>query len=132
VLGTWITLLLLPACPTADHRLCGAERVEVTTLAEMEASLARGHTAFVLLLADRYDPSPTWLTLEQVAPLAAAAAVPIVVDAAADYPTVPNPYLTQVRTDGGLCCFWVAVCPVPPGALSPSPSPFSMHPHRLV
>ena len=85
----------LPTGYDPAARLCGARRVEVSTVTEMKACLARGRTAFILLMADRYDPSPTWLTLEQVAPLAAAAGVPIVVDAAADYPTVPNPYLTK-------------------------------------
>ena len=85
----------LPTGYDPAARLCGAVRVEVSTLAELEANLARGRTAFVLLMADRYDPAPTWLTLEQVAPLAEAAGVPIIVDAAADYPTVPNPYLSQ-------------------------------------
>jgi D-glucosaminate-6-phosphate ammonia-lyase len=84
----------LPTGYDPAARLCGAERIEVSTLDELEANLARGRTAFILLMADRYDTSPTWLTLEQVAPLAAAAGVPVIVDAAADYPAVPNPYLT--------------------------------------
>eukprot|EP01052_Picozoa_sp_SAG31_P068318 SAG31_NODE_27129_length_431_cov_0.608434_1_plen_100_part_00 len=81
-------------------RLCGAKRIEVSTLKELEQALARGKVAFILLMADRYS-SPeevTWLTLEQVAPLAATAKVPIVMDAAADYPMVPNPYLTKGKT----------------------------------
>lgn len=60
----------LPTGYDPAARLCGAVRVEVSTLAELRTSLACGRTAFVLLMADRYDPSPTWLTLEQVAPLA--------------------------------------------------------------
>jgi hypothetical protein len=67
----------LPTGYDPAARLCGAVRVEVSTLAELEANLARGRTAFVLLMADRYDPAPTWLTLEQVAPLAEAAGVPV-------------------------------------------------------
>ena len=64
----------LPTGYDPAARLCGAQRVEVSTLDELKANLARGRTAFILLMADRYDPSPTWLTLEQVAPLAVAGA----------------------------------------------------------
>lgn len=85
----------LPTGYDPAARLCGAQRVEVSTLDEMKDNISRGRTAFILLMADRYDLSPTWLTLEQVAPIAAAAGVPVVVDAAADYPVVPNPYLTN-------------------------------------
>ena len=86
----------LPTGYDQAGRLCGATRIEVSSLPEMEAALTGGHVAFVLLMADRFSPPSevTWLTLAEVAPLAHAHGAVVVVDAAADFPLIPNPYLS--------------------------------------
>jgi hypothetical protein len=98
-------------------RLCGAERVEVGSIEELEATLGSGRVAFVLLLADRFAPEPVpWLTLAEVAPLAHANGAAVLVDAAADFPVVPNPYLALgadlVAHSCGKILRWASVCPV--------------------
>jgi L-seryl-tRNA(Ser) seleniumtransferase len=75
-----------------DHsiRMVGARIVEVETVAELRAALSP-HTAMVALLGDRFGNDRP--NLEDLAPIARERGIPILVDAAADYPVVPNPYL---------------------------------------
>lgn len=74
-------------------RTVGVRLIEVETLEELEARLSDHHTAMVAVLGNRFASVP--LSLEEIAPVAKRAGVPILVDAAADYPVVPNPYLAQ-------------------------------------
>ena len=73
-------------------RTAGTKMVEVETLEELEASIGE-HTAMVAVLGNRFDNVA--LSLEAIAPIARRAGVPVLVDAAADYLVVPNPYLAQ-------------------------------------
>ena len=73
-------------------RTAGIKMVEVETLEELEASIGE-HTAMVAVLGNRFDNVA--LSLEAIAPIAKRAGVPVLVDAAADYLVVPNPYLAQ-------------------------------------
>ncbi len=77
---------------TYDHaiRAVGVTMVEVDSLAEFEAAVNH-RTAMVTVLGNRFER--VHLGLEDIAGIANAAGVPILVDAAADYPVVPNPYL---------------------------------------
>ena len=75
-----------------DHsiRMVGARIVEVDSVAEARAAFSP-HTAMVALLGDRFgDNHPG---LHDLAPLAKERNVPVLVDAAPDFPIVPNPYL---------------------------------------
>ncbi|MBI1356746.1 MAG: aminotransferase class V-fold PLP-dependent enzyme [Acidobacteria bacterium] len=75
-----------------DHavRMCGLKTVEVDSVEELKAAISH-ETAFVMVLGNRFDKVK--LGLEEVAPIAKAAGLPVVVDAAADYLIVPNPYI---------------------------------------
>ena len=75
-----------------DHsiRMLGARIVEIETVAEFRAALSL-HTAMVALLGDRFGNDRP--SLEDLAPIAKERGIPILVDAAADFPIVPNPYL---------------------------------------
>ena len=75
-----------------DHavRMLGLKTIEVETAQELEAAI--GHnTALIMVLGNRFDQVK--LGLAEVAPIAKAHGVPVLVDAAADYLVVPNPYL---------------------------------------
>jgi len=83
----------------------GATVVEVDGPAELEAALGP-RTALVMVLAGRRSEDGP-LSLREIARLASAQGVPILVDAAADELVVPNPYLAQgadlVAYSGGKC-----------------------------
>ena len=75
-----------------DHavRAVGAKVIEVDSAAEVEAAIGP-RTAMIELLGNHFGSAR--LDLKDVAPIARKAHVPILVDAAADYLIVPNPYL---------------------------------------
>jgi len=75
-----------------DHatRTLGVEIVEVNSVAELELALGP-RTAMIQILGEHFGGAK--FGLAQVAPIAKKAGVPILVDAAADYLIVPNPYL---------------------------------------
>jgi len=77
-----------------DHavRSLGVKIIEVNTPEEVRAALSP-HTAMVEVLGQYFGSAK--LDLKDVAPIARKAGVPILVDAAADYLIVPNPYLAQ-------------------------------------
>ena len=77
-----------------DHavRTLGLKVIEVNSVADVEAAIGE-HTAIIYLLGEYFGTAK--LDLKEVAPLARKAGVPILVDAAADYLIVPNPYLAQ-------------------------------------
>ena len=77
-----------------DHavRTLGVTLIEVNTPEEMRAAISP-HTAMIELLGNYFGKAS--LDLQDVAPIARAAGIPILVDAAADYLIVPNPYLAQ-------------------------------------
>ncbi len=77
-----------------DHavRTLGAEIVEVDSVAELESALGP-RTAMILILGVHFGNAK--FGLPDVAPVAKKAGVPILVDAAADYLIVPNPYIAQ-------------------------------------
>jgi L-seryl-tRNA(Ser) seleniumtransferase len=77
-----------------DHafRTLGVRMVEVDTLEAFQAAL--GHrTAMVAVLGTGEARGP--LRLEQIAAAARQAGVPVIVDAAAELPLKPNPYLSR-------------------------------------
>lgn len=105
-----------------DHavRMAGLVMVEVATAAELHAAIGP-RTAMALVTADRFgvtasradrrdgsqeqqqppgagNDSADPLSLQQLAPLMSAFGIPVVVDAAADYPTIPNLYVAQGAT----------------------------------
>jgi len=75
-----------------DHsiRMVGARIVEVESVEEARAAFSP-HTAMVALLGDRFGNDRP--NLRDLAPLAKERGVPVLVDAAPDFPIVPNPYL---------------------------------------
>jgi L-seryl-tRNA(Ser) seleniumtransferase len=75
-----------------DHavRMIGLKTIEVDSIEELKASINH-RTALVMVLGNRFDK--VRLGLDEVAPIANAAGVPVLVDAAADILIVPNPYL---------------------------------------
>ena len=75
-----------------DHavRTVGVKIVEVNSVEELQAAISR-HTAMIEILGNHFGSAK--LDLKDVAPVARKAGVPILVDAAADYLIVPNPYL---------------------------------------
>jgi D-glucosaminate-6-phosphate ammonia-lyase len=77
-----------------DHavRTLGVELVEVDSAAELESAIGP-RTAMILILGVHFGSAR--FGLPQVAPIAKKAGVPILVDAAADYLIVPNPYIAQ-------------------------------------
>lgn len=77
-----------------DHavRMVGLTTIEVDSVDELKAAI--GHsTALVMVLGNRFDKVN--VSLAEVGPIAKAAGVPVLVDAAADYLITPNPYLAQ-------------------------------------
>ena len=75
-----------------DHatRTVGVEIIEVNSAAEMESALGP-RTAMIQILGSHFGSAR--FGLAEVAPIAKKAGVPILVDAAADYLIVPNPYI---------------------------------------
>jgi len=75
-----------------DHatRTLGVEIVEVNSAAELELAIGP-RTAMIQILGEHFGGAK--FGLAQVAPIAKKAGIPILVDAAADYLIVPNPYL---------------------------------------
>ncbi|HUS05258.1 MAG TPA: aminotransferase class V-fold PLP-dependent enzyme [Bryobacteraceae bacterium] len=75
-----------------DHatRALGVELIEVDSVAELESALGP-RTAMIQILGSHFGKSR--FGLPEVAPLAKKAGVPILVDAAADYLILPNPYI---------------------------------------
>ncbi len=75
-----------------DHsvRMSGLKTVEVNTVAELKAAIGP-QTAAIMVLGNRFEDVP--VSLADVAPIAKAAGIPVLVDAAADYLVVPNPYM---------------------------------------
>ena len=75
-----------------DHatRTLGVEIVEVDSASELESAIGP-RTAMIQILGMHFGSAR--FGLAQVAPIAKKAGVPILVDAAADYLIVPNPYL---------------------------------------
>lgn len=77
-----------------DHaiRTLGVKIIEVNSPDEMRAAISP-HTAMVEVLGNYFGKAK--LDLKDVAPIARKAGIPILVDAAADYLIVPNPYIAQ-------------------------------------
>jgi L-seryl-tRNA(Ser) seleniumtransferase len=77
-----------------DHavRTLGVTVIEVNTPEEVRAAIGP-HTAMIELLGNYFGKAQ--LDLKDIAPIARAAGIPILVDAAADYLIVPNPYIAQ-------------------------------------
>lgn len=75
-----------------DHavRTLGVKIIEVNSPQELQSAISP-HTAMVEILGNHFGGAK--LDLKDVAPVARKAGVPILVDAAADYLIVPNPYL---------------------------------------
>ncbi len=75
-----------------DHsvRMSGLTTVEVDSVEELKAAIGP-QTALIMVLGNRFD-NPR-VGLEDVAPVAKAHSIPVLVDAAADYLITPNPYL---------------------------------------
>ena len=84
-----------------DHamRALGVEVIEVNSAAELESAIGP-RTAMIQILGMHFGSAK--FGLAQVAPIAKKAGVPILVDAAADYLIVPNPYLALGRGSGGV------------------------------
>src|SRR5215471_9076180 len=76
-----------------DHalRTVGATIIEVNSTDELQAAIGP-RTAMIEILGNYFGSAK--LDLKDVAPIARKAGVPILVDAAADYLIVPNPYLS--------------------------------------
>ena len=77
-----------------DHavRTLGVTVIEVNTPDEVRAAIGP-HTAMIELLGNYFGKAE--LDLKDIAPIARSAGIPILVDAAADYLIVPNPYIAQ-------------------------------------
>ena len=77
-----------------DHatRTLGVEIVEVNSAAELESALGP-RTAMIQILGSHFGSQR--FGLAEIAPIAKKAGVPILVDGAADYLIVPNPYIAQ-------------------------------------
>ena len=77
-----------------DHavRMIGLKTIEVDSKEALKAAINQ-RTALVMVLGNRFDK--VRLGLDEVAPIANAAGVPVLVDAAADILVVPNPYLAM-------------------------------------
>src|SRR5262245_59588555 len=75
-----------------DHavRTVGVKIIEVNSVEELQGAISR-HTAMIEILGNHFGGAK--LDLKDIAPIARKAGVPILVDAAADYLIVPNPYL---------------------------------------
>ncbi|MBM3765456.1 MAG: aminotransferase class V-fold PLP-dependent enzyme [Acidobacteria bacterium] len=76
-------------------RTLGIEVVEVENAAQLESAIGP-RTALIQILGEHFGGAR--FGLEQVAPVARKAGIPILVDAAADYLIVPNPYIARGAT----------------------------------
>jgi D-glucosaminate-6-phosphate ammonia-lyase len=80
-----------------DHAIrdLNVKIIEVNTPDELRRAISP-HTAMVAVLGQHFAPNPgaIRLDLKDVAPIANKAGVPVLIDAAADYLIVPNPYIT--------------------------------------
>ena len=89
----------------AALRAVGVRVLEVSTMAEFEASLGPRTALIYVLAGPNADNSP--LSVKAMAPIAKAKGVPILVDAAAEILTIPNVHLqngaTLVAYSGGKC-----------------------------
>ncbi len=90
-----------------DHavRMPGVDIIEVNSQKELESSI-NPRTAMIMIMASpRADKGP--LNTENVCKIAKARDVPVIVDAAAEYLTIPNKHLglgaTMVAYSGGKC-----------------------------
>src|SRR5262245_46742635 len=77
-----------------DHaiRTLGVRVIEVNSIEELRSAI-NPRTAMVELLGNHFGQAA--LDLKDIAPIVRAAGIPILVDAAADYLIVPNPYIAQ-------------------------------------
>lgn len=77
-----------------DHavRTLGVKIIEVNSPQELQAAIGP-RTAMIEILGQHFGSAK--LDLKDVAPIAKKAGIPILVDAAADYLIVPNPYLAS-------------------------------------
>jgi uncharacterized pyridoxal phosphate-dependent enzyme len=77
-----------------DHaiRTLGVKIIEVSNVAELRRAIGP-HTAMIEVLGNYFGKAD--FDLKDVAPIAKERGIPILVDAAADYLMVPNPYLAQ-------------------------------------
>ena len=77
-----------------DHsiRMLGTRIISVETIEEYRAAFSP-RTAMVAVLGDRFGSDRP--NLADLAPIAKQRNIPVLVDAAADFPVVPNPYLHQ-------------------------------------
>ncbi len=75
-----------------DHaiRNVGVKIVEVDTPAQLRAAIGP-HTAMIAILGQHFGSAK--LDLKDVAPIARQSGIPILIDGAADYLIVPNPYI---------------------------------------
>src|SRR5262245_18158331 len=75
-----------------DHalRTVGVKIIEVNSVTELQNAIGR-NTAMIEILGNHFGGAK--LDLRAVAPIAKKAGIPILIDAAADYLIVPNPYL---------------------------------------
>jgi D-glucosaminate-6-phosphate ammonia-lyase len=75
-----------------DHaiRTLGVRIIEVNSPAELRAAISP-HTAMIAMLGNYFGPVK--FDLKEIAPIARERNIPILVDAAADYLIVPNPYI---------------------------------------
>ena len=75
-----------------DHatRTLGVEIVEVNSVAELESAIGP-RTAMIQILGEHFGGAK--FGLAQVAPIAKKHGIPILIDAAADFLIVPNPYI---------------------------------------
>ncbi len=71
-------------------RAVGVRTIQIETADQLRAAINH-RTAMIAVLGNRYDKVTP--SLEEVTALARKAGVPVLVDAAADYLIVPNPYL---------------------------------------
>ncbi len=71
-------------------RTLGVEIIEVNSVAELESAIGP-RTAMIQILGEHFGGAK--FGLAQVAPIAKKAGIPILIDAAADFLIVPNPYI---------------------------------------
>jgi L-seryl-tRNA(Ser) seleniumtransferase len=74
-------------------RSVGVRIVEVDSLEELRAAIS-AKTAMIAIFGNHFGDQSMSLAITGVSEVARTAGVPLFVDAAADYPLVPNPYLS--------------------------------------
>ena len=82
-----------------DHaiRMVGRQDRLRSISAEELRNAINHRTAMIAVLGDRFNKNVR-LPLKEVGPIAKEAGIPVVVDAAADYLNIPNPYIAQGAT----------------------------------